>query len=123
MSRVVDATEDFVDDVLENADDLECDVRHSFSKALDCKDDDDWDDDDDGDWDDDDSREPRGTRARRGAPRRTGSTRSGRGEQGRRRASGGSREPAGPDQQEVERLRRELAELADKLADLTADRR
>jgi hypothetical protein len=51
LSRIVHATEDFVDDTLDSADDFECDVRHSLSKALRCRDDRDW--DRDRDWDDD----------------------------------------------------------------------
>ncbi|MFG7942207.1 hypothetical protein [Streptomyces cacaoi] len=149
LNTIFDATEQFVSDVLDTAEDVESDVRHSLSRALDdrddCRDDDrddcrdDRRDDCRDEWDDwNDDWSAKGGRDSRKAPPAGGRTRSerpaehrgtggagGRGGGGRPergeapRAEDGA-EALGP---ELRRLKADLLELAERFDRLSRRRR
>lgn len=119
LKEIVDATEDFVDDVLDNADEFECDIRHSLSKALEGDDDDDdrdRDRDRDCDHDDDDDWDRSRNSGRKRSPART-PARAPAGSQDR------SRDREEQNRREIARLRAELAGLNDKIAEMSADQK
>ncbi|MEU0189893.1 hypothetical protein ABZ250_08560 [Streptomyces afghaniensis] len=119
LRDIVEATEDFVDDVLDDADEFECDIRHSLSKALDddCDDCDDCDDDDDDDCRDRDR--DRGRDRDRDRDRDRGRDR----DPDRDRVRDPVSHERERDRREVAELRAELADLKDKIARMAPEQR